>query len=237
MSLLAPAPKAAALRYKMAAGRMAVLALAMQTMQAPGARAGAVGAAAAARTRVHCRGGASAFAFCRHDTVSLLWGALRGTGTRVMRRLGVTRSASRVFLRSPTPQLSAARAGGARAASSLASPGPASADGDDLWLEEVDSDAALGWVRKQNAQTFKTLGDPADSKLYPRLKSIYESKDKIPYAVKRGNKYYNFWQDAENPRGLWRRTSWEEYQKASPAWEVLLDVDKLGKDEGKSWYF
>ena len=224
----------------MAAGRMAVLALAMQTMQAAGARvavAGAVGTAAEVRMRVHCGGGVSAFAFCRHDTVSSLWVALRGTGTRVMRRLGVTRSASRVLLRSPTPQLSEARAGGARAASSLALPGPASADGDDLWLEEVESDAALGWVRKQNAQTFKTLGDPADSKLYPRLKSIYESKDKIPYAVKRGDKYYNFWQDAENPRGLWRRTSWEEYQKASPAWEVLLDVDKLGRDEGKSWYF
>ncbi len=91
------AKAAAFLRSKMAAGRMAVLALAMQTMQAPGARAaaaGAVGAVAEARIRVHCGGGTSAFAFCRHDTVSSLWGALRGTGTRVMRRLGVTRSAS-----------------------------------------------------------------------------------------------------------------------------------------------
>jgi len=35
-----------------------------------------------------------------------------------------------------------------------------------------------------DAQTFKTLGDPADSKLYPRLKSIYESKERRHRVVK-----------------------------------------------------
>jgi prolyl oligopeptidase len=106
---------------------------------------------------------------------------------------------------------------------------------DDLWLEEVDSEKALTWVRSQNENTFKTLGDPSNSPLYPRLKAIYESKDKIPYVVKRGELYYNFWQDAQNPRGLWRRTTWDEYLKPTPKWEILLDIDKLGKDEGQSW--
>jgi len=26
-----------------------------------------------------------------------------------------------------------------------------------------------------------------------------------------------------------------QYRKAEPAWEVLLDIDALGKTEGKSW--
>ena len=58
----------------------------------------------------------------------------------------------------------------------------------------LDGDRALEWVRKQNQHAFQTLGDPASSALYPRLKAIYESKDKIPGVVKRSDGlYYNFW--------------------------------------------
>ncbi len=46
---------------------------------------------------------------------------------------------------------------------------------------------------------------------------------------------YNFWRDKENPRGLWRRTTLEEYRKDAPAWETLVDVDALGKAEGVNW--
>ena len=177
--------------------------------------------------------GAAALGSCAasHDktggagSLSFVWGALRGTGVRVLRRFGVGRPRSR----QNEHRLRAA--GGVR---SLASSSPTSTP-EDLWLEDVDSDKALNWVRAQNANTFEKLGDPAKSPLYPRLKAIYESKDKIPAAVKRGNYLYNFWQDAENPRGIWRRTSWEEYVKPSPEWELLLDVDKLGAEEGQSW--
>ena len=60
-----------------------------------------------------------------------------------------------------------------------------------------------------------------------------ESKEKIPSVSKIGEHYYNFWTSAENPRGLLRRVaSLDEFRKKEPAWEVVLDVDKLGKDEG-----
>ena len=52
---------------------------------------------------------------------------------------------------------------------------------------------------------------------------------------KRGAHYYNLWQDAENPRGLWRRTSWESYLQDEPEWEVVLDLDALGSEEGENW--
>jgi hypothetical protein len=162
--------------------------------------------------------------------LSFVLGALRGTGARMMRQLG--RGFSMPL--SPSAQQQKGHRLRAVGAHSLAASSSAST-ADDLWLEEVDSDRALDWVKGQNKNTFQTLGDPVQSPLYPRLKAIYESKDKIPAVVKRGDYFYNFWQDAENPRGIWRRTSWEEYVKASPAWETLLDVDQLGKDEGQSW--
>jgi prolyl oligopeptidase len=50
-----------------------------------------------------------------------------------------------------------------------------------------------------------------------------------------GAYYYNFWRDGQNPRGLWRRTTLEEYRKAEPRWDVLLDLDALGKSEKENW--
>jgi prolyl oligopeptidase len=52
---------------------------------------------------------------------------------------------------------------------------------------------------------------------------------------KRGPWLYNFWQDADHPRGLWRRTTLAEYRKKEPAWEIVLDVGKLGADENEKW--
>ena len=50
---------------------------------------------------------------------------------------------------------------------------------------------------------------------------------------KRGDWYYNFWQDEQNPKGLWRRTGWESYRAGHPDWEILLDVDALGRRGGR----
>lgn len=104
-----------------------------------------------------------------------------------------------------------------------------------IWLEEVESDKALGWVRERNAAAVSELGDPAQDPLYQRLLSIYESNDKIPYVRKIGGRLYNFWKDSSNIRGIWRRTTLESYRQAKPDWELVLDLDQLGKDEGVSW--
>ena len=52
---------------------------------------------------------------------------------------------------------------------------------------------------------------------------------------KEGPYYYNFWRDAKNPRGLWRRTTLEEYRKDQPDWEVVIDLDELGRQEHENW--
>ena len=53
--------------------------------------------------------------------------------------------------------------------------------------------------------------------------------------VKRGPHFYNFWQDAEHPRGIWRRTTIDSYRKPEPEWDVLIDVDALNRTEGENW--
>ena len=51
--------------------------------------------------------------------------------------------------------------------------------------------------------------------------------------AKLGPHYYNFWKDAQHKRGLWRRTTLDEYRKAEPAWETVIDLDALATDEKK----
>jgi prolyl oligopeptidase len=109
--------------------------------------------------------------------------------------------------------------------------------GDDpyLWLEEVGGEKALAWVQAQNARSLKDLGTPEQAALKKRLLAIYDSKDRIPYGTNRGRHVYNFWTDDKHVRGLWRRTSLAEYGKRSPRWEVLLDIDALGKADKENW--
>ncbi|GHB13165.1 prolyl oligopeptidase family serine peptidase [Salinicola rhizosphaerae] len=103
------------------------------------------------------------------------------------------------------------------------------------WLEAVESTEALEWVQAQNRRTLESLEDGDFRALEAGLREILDADDRIPFAVKRGEHYYNFWQDAEHPRGLWRRTSWASYRQAEPEWEVLIDVDSLNAAEDENW--
>jgi len=110
-----------------------------------------------------------------------------------------------------------------------------------LWLEEVDSPEALAWVHAQNTVTLQAFGDPRQSPLLRRL-VLTESTDvdqdplrKLPQVTKIGPFFYDFWSDAFYPRGVWRRTTLEEFAKPEPKWEVLLSLDQLGREEGESW--
>lgn len=105
-----------------------------------------------------------------------------------------------------------------------------------LWLEDVTADKALDWVRARNAKTQAHFdNNPGFIKLRDDLLTILDSDERIPYVSKHGDYYYNFWRDQKNERGLWRRTTLEEYRRANPKWEILLDLDALSAAEGENW--
>ena len=110
--------------------------------------------------------------------------------------------------------------------------------GDDpfAWLEDVTGDKALDWVRARNKVAQEKLeSDPAFAQLNADLLAILDSDARIPFVSKHGDYYYNFWRDKQNPRGLWRRTTLAEYEKEEPKWDVILDLDALGKKENENW--
>ena len=107
-----------------------------------------------------------------------------------------------------------------------------------LWLEEVTGEKALDWVKSRNQETRHQLdGDAGFQQLRGQLQTILDSKDRIPGITQMGNAVYNFWTDAEHPRGVWRKTTLEEYKKTAPHWEVVLDIDALAKTEKENWVF
>ncbi|WP_230533097.1 prolyl oligopeptidase family serine peptidase [Microvirga roseola] len=104
-----------------------------------------------------------------------------------------------------------------------------------LWLEEVESEDALAWVRMQNSRTEGVLRDEAFEADMAAIYEISTRPDNIPFVIRRGAYLYNFWQDATHVRGLWRRTTLDEYRKPEPAWETVLDIDALAREEVEDW--
>lgn len=114
------------------------------------------------------------------------------------------------------------------------------ADAEDpyLWLEEVEGDRALDWVREQNERSLSGLTE--DENFQDNLDkalSLAVSDDRIPYGTIRDGYVYNFWQDEQNVRGLWRRTPLAEYSQPAPEWQTVLDFDALAESEGKNWVY
>jgi prolyl oligopeptidase len=127
--------------------------------------------------------------------------------------------------------------GGTAGAATLAQPADASAD-PFVWLESVDSARAQAWVKTENAKTLGVLqNDPHFAGAYADAVAAGEAKDRIPTPHIIAGRVYNFWQDAEHVRGIWRRTSFDDYAKPAPAWETVLDLDAVAKAEGKNWVF
>jgi prolyl oligopeptidase len=120
----------------------------------------------------------------------------------------------------------------------MASAGLANAQDKFQWLEDVGGEQALNWVKARNQVTRGKLDQDAGfNKLRADLQVVLDSKDRIPAIRKMGDAVYNFWTDAEHPRGLWRKTTLEDYRNAAPKWEVVLDVDALAKADNESWVY
>ena len=106
------------------------------------------------------------------------------------------------------------------------------------FLENVLGDEAIDWVKQRNADALAFVGTPQDNDMYRRILSILDSNDKIPYLTKINEHYYNFWQDEQHTRGILRRIeSLDSYCSSCPAWELVLDLDALGAEEGESWVY
>ena len=106
------------------------------------------------------------------------------------------------------------------------------------WLEDVEGEQALAWVREKNQSTLSRLeSDERFQPLMDKLLTRYNATDKIAYGSFDVGGIHNFWQDANHVRGLWRRADYDSYVSGKPVWETLLDFDALAEAENENWVY
>jgi prolyl oligopeptidase len=117
-----------------------------------------------------------------------------------------------------------------------ATPNVSHAEDTFLWLEDVHGETPLAWVKEQNEKALSALTADADYRNdYDSLLAVLDAPDRIAFATLDHQHAFNFWQDAEHPKGVWRRADITDYAKLDPQWNVLLDLDKLASVEKENW--
>jgi len=107
-----------------------------------------------------------------------------------------------------------------------------------LWLEELNGARVMEWVRAENAKTAAVLdSDVRYPVLFKEALEIAEAKDRIPEPHFVSGRVLNLWRDADHVRGIWRRTSLEDYKKSTPSWTTVLDLDALASEERANWFW
>ncbi|MBB3872676.1 prolyl oligopeptidase family serine peptidase [Brevundimonas mediterranea] len=108
-----------------------------------------------------------------------------------------------------------------------------------VWLEDVEGERAMAWVKAHNAHSLGVLqGDPRYEPLHQQALTIVQARDRIPSpGFTHDGHIDNFWQDAEHVRGVWRRTTLDSYKTAEPQWETVLDIDALAEAESANWVY
>ncbi|MBT0723840.1 S9 family peptidase [Rosenbergiella sp. S61] len=105
-------------------------------------------------------------------------------------------------------------------------------------LERPQDDTALHWVASQNHSTIERF---AQSRRFQQTQEAIltslNDKSNIPWGDLYHDTVYNFWQDDNHPRGIWRRTDEASYLTTTPQWETVLDIDRLNEDESANWSF
>jgi prolyl oligopeptidase len=109
------------------------------------------------------------------------------------------------------------------------------ADDPYLWLEDITGDEPLDWVRKHNEPTLSELTGDRFEQMRTEALEVLDTDARIPYVRRRGDYLYNFWRDAANPRGLWRRTTLRSYRTEEPEWDVIIDLDELARIDDQNW--
>ncbi|MDU0479074.1 prolyl oligopeptidase family serine peptidase [Staphylococcus chromogenes] len=102
-----------------------------------------------------------------------------------------------------------------------------------MYLEEIDGEQALAWAKARSEECVEKLG--SRSELTNRLQAALDTDARIAMPRRRGELLFNFWRDAQHPRGVWRTCTFEEYQHEHPQWRTLIDLDELAAAEGENW--
>ena len=104
---------------------------------------------------------------------------------------------------------------------------PATAADPYLWLEDVDGQRSMDWVHRENARSLPVLeNDRRFPALLQAALQVAQNRDRLPLGGIQHGYLYNFWQDEDHVRGIWRRATVASYAAGNPA---LADAARCGR--------
>ncbi|MFQ3665630.1 MAG: prolyl oligopeptidase family serine peptidase [Sphingomonadaceae bacterium] len=111
-----------------------------------------------------------------------------------------------------------------------------------LWLEDIEGDRAIAWVKERNARSLPELESVAGFEGWrTRAREILEDPRRLALPTGAGpsgvtaTRVFNFWRDAKHVRGIWRVSPRAAFDAGAPEWTTLLDIDRLEAEEGRNW--
>ncbi|MCB0349275.1 MAG: S9 family peptidase, partial [Bdellovibrionales bacterium] len=105
-----------------------------------------------------------------------------------------------------------------------------------LWLENIEGDIALKWVKEQNEITKKKYETKSQfSKVKADVSYILGADDRIFYVSMSGDYVYHYLQTPKNPKGIFRKATFSSYAAKKPKWEEIINIDDLAKNENENW--
>jgi len=115
---------------------------------------------------------------------------------------------------------------------------PIAAVADDkyLWLEDIDGDKSMQWVIQRNKiSDDKLTSTKLYKELYSQALTVLNNKSRLPVVTQNGKWLYNFWQDKQHPRGIYRKTTLKQFKTANPKWQTVLDMDEYSNQQEKNY--
>lgn len=107
-----------------------------------------------------------------------------------------------------------------------------------LWLESVDGEQALQWVKQANQKTEENLGSSElFNSIYASSLAALNNQDKLPDINIIGDYIYQLKKSSDHPRGIYLRTTLGDFKTATPSWQTVLDIDALSAQENAKWVF
>ena len=106
------------------------------------------------------------------------------------------------------------------------------------WMDERLAPRAIDWADKQTNETIALFTTrPMYEELLADAEAVLTREARYPRLSYHNDQVFEYYQDANSPLGVWRRSPRQNFYDGEPKWQTLIDLDALSAKESRKWLF